>query len=206
MSFQPTPVPSATPASQESNPLSPTGNPLSPTGTPAASGPPNTAVKTEGNSPTLSKTTACLPIVYGSVAFYLGKEADEFQTHRWTLYIRGPNHEDLSVAISKVVFQLHASFSQPIRELTSPPFEVTECGWGEFEAQIRIVWKDPDEKPTVVRYLVSKTQFLKVGYDCENVGQSIGMPQSDRWERWFPGFELQSFSFSHFCCIFICYK
>jgi YEATS domain-containing protein 4 len=49
-----------------------------------------------------------------------------------------------------VAFQLHASFAQPIRELTQPPFEVTERGWGEFEAQIKIVWKDPTEKPTLV--------------------------------------------------------
>jgi transcription initiation factor IIF auxiliary subunit len=27
-----------------------------------------------------------------------------------------------------------------------PPFEVTEMGWGEFEAGIRIFFKDPDEK------------------------------------------------------------
>ena len=111
--------------------------------------------KDEGTSshspPRLQKTTACLPIVYGSVAFYLGKKADEFQTHEWTLYVRGPNQEDLSAVISKVVFQLHASFAQPIRELANPPFEVTERGWGEFEAQIRILWKDPSEKPTVVR-------------------------------------------------------
>lgn len=107
-----------------------------------------------GNSNRLSNTTACLPIVYGSIAFYLGKKADEFQTHQWTLYVRGPNQEDLSVVISKVVFQLHASFAQPMRELTTPPFEVTERGWGEFEAQIRIIWKDPDEKPTVVRFLL----------------------------------------------------
>jgi YEATS domain-containing protein 4 len=98
----------------------------------------------------LSKTTAYLPFVYGSIAFYLGKKADEFQTHAWTLFVRGPNQEDLSVVISKVVFQLHASFAKPIRELTQPPFEVTERGWGEFEAQIRIIWKDPEEKPTVV--------------------------------------------------------
>jgi YEATS domain-containing protein 4 len=103
------------------------------------------------NSTRLSQTTACLPIVYGSIAVYLGKKADEFQTHEWTLFVRGPNHEDISPAISKVVFQLHASFAQQVRELTQPPFEVTERGWGEFEAQIRIVWKDPTEKPTVVR-------------------------------------------------------
>jgi YEATS domain-containing protein 4 len=98
----------------------------------------------------LEKTTACLPIVYGSVAFYLGKKADDFQTHQWTLYLRGPNNEDLSLVISKVIFQLHASFAQPTRELTAPPFEVSERGWGEFEAQIRIIWKDPLEKPTLV--------------------------------------------------------
>jgi YEATS domain-containing protein 4 len=100
----------------------------------------------------LEKTTACLPFVYGSVAFYLGKKADDFQTHQWTLYVRGPNNEDLSLVISKVIFQLHPSFAQPIRELTAPPFEVTERGWGEFEAQIRIIWKDPFEKATVVCY------------------------------------------------------
>jgi YEATS domain-containing protein 4 len=70
----------------------------------------------------LEKTTACLPIVYGSVAFYLGKKAGEYQTHQWTLYLRGPNgDEDLSPVIAKVVFQLHASFAQPTRELTEPP-------------------------------------------------------------------------------------
>jgi YEATS domain-containing protein 4 len=99
----------------------------------------------------LEKTTACLPIVYGSVAFFLGKKADEFKTHQWTLYVRGPNNEDLSGIIDKVVFQLHASFAEPMREILQPPFEVTECGWGEFEAQIRIVWaKEAREKDIVV--------------------------------------------------------
>mmetsp|Transcript_26054 Transcript_26054/g.38522 ORF Transcript_26054/g.38522 Transcript_26054/m.38522 type:complete len:291 (+) Transcript_26054:232-1104(+) len=100
----------------------------------------------------MKDTTICLPFVYGSVAFFLGKKADEYHTHKWTLYIRGPNHEDLSLCIEKVVFQLHPSFTQPVRELTEPPFEVTERGWGEFEAQIRIVWKDPKEKATIVNH------------------------------------------------------
>ena len=118
----------------------------------AATGDSNSASDTISNSKRLAKTTACLPIAYGSVAFYLGKKADEYKTHQWTLYVRGPNSEDLSGVISKVVFQLHASFAQPIREILSPPFEVTERGWGEFEAQIRIIWKDPSEKATLVRF------------------------------------------------------
>jgi len=80
----------------------------------------------------------------------LGKKADEFHTHKWTLYLRGANNEDLSGVINKVVFHLHPSFAQPVRELTDPPFEVTERGWGEFEAQIRIIWRDPQEKAIVV--------------------------------------------------------
>lgn len=113
------------------------------------------------NEKRLAKTTAFLPIAYGSVAFYLGKKADEYQTHEWTLFLRGPNNEDLSGVISKVVFQLHASFAQPMREIETPPFSVTEKGWGEFEAQIKIFWKDLSEKPTMVRaYLRSFVVLL----------------------------------------------
>jgi YEATS domain-containing protein 4 len=102
----------------------------------------------------LENTTTCLPIAYGSVAFYLGSKADEYHTHRWTLYVRSPDQTfDLGLAISKVVFQLHPSFPQPTRELVEPPFEVTETGWGEFEASIRIVWRDDaDERSTILTH------------------------------------------------------
>ena len=60
---------------------------------------------------------------------------------------------DLSVAISKVVFQLHPSFAQPTRELTEPPFEITEKGWGEFEASIRIYWaENSEERSTMISH------------------------------------------------------
>jgi YEATS domain-containing protein 4 len=83
----------------------------------------------------------------GSIAFYLGKKAQEYQTHRWTLYIRGPQDEDLSAFISKVSFTLHPSFAQPIRIVEKRPFQISESGWGEFEAGIRIYFKDPTEEP-----------------------------------------------------------
>lgn len=102
----------------------------------------------------LSNTTTCLPIAYGSIAFYLGPKADEYRTHKWTLYVRSPDPTyDISAAISKVIFQLHPSFPQPTRELSEPPYEVTETGWGEFEASIRIVWKeDAEERSTIVTH------------------------------------------------------
>jgi len=52
-----------------------------------------------------------------------------------------------------VVFQLHPSFAQPTRELNEPPFEVTETGWGEFEASIRIIWNDvAGERSTILTH------------------------------------------------------
>lgn len=105
------------------------------------------------NESRLTNTTICVPIVYGSIAFALPK-VQEYHTHQWTLYIRSPQSEDLSRGIAKVVFHLHPSFPQPVRELTAPPFEVTEKGWGEFEASIRIVWRDVGEKATVLTHLI----------------------------------------------------
>ncbi|KAI5438780.1 transcription initiation factor TFIID subunit 14b isoform X1 [Lathyrus oleraceus] len=80
----------------------------------------------------------CVPIVYGTVAFYLGRKASEAQSHRWTVYVRGASNEDLSAVVKRVVFQLHPSFNNPTRVVESPPFEVTECGWGEFEIAITL--------------------------------------------------------------------
>ena len=78
-------------------------------------------------------TELVVPICYGTCAYYLGKKADEYHSHKWTVYLREPEHGDLSHVISKVVFNLHPSFKEPVRTLEKPPYEVTETGWGEFE-------------------------------------------------------------------------
>lgn len=51
----------------------------------------------------------------GSMAIHLGKKAEEFKTHQWVLYIRGPQDEDLSTFVEKVSFTLHPSFANPVR-------------------------------------------------------------------------------------------
>mmetsp|Transcript_2947 Transcript_2947/g.10002 ORF Transcript_2947/g.10002 Transcript_2947/m.10002 type:complete len:208 (+) Transcript_2947:76-699(+) len=86
----------------------------------------------------LKDTELVVPICFGTVAWWLGKKADEYHSHRWTVYARGPNNEDLSHIISKVSFQLHPSFAVPVRHLEKAPYEVTEIGWGEFEIGITI--------------------------------------------------------------------
>lgn len=42
------------------------------------------------------------------------------------------------MVVKRVVFQLHPSFNNPMRVIESPPFELTECGWGEFEIAISL--------------------------------------------------------------------
>ncbi|KAH7692537.1 YEATS protein [Dioscorea alata] len=78
------------------------------------------------------------PIVYGTISFWLGKKASEYQSHKWTVYVRGATNEDLSVIIKRAVFQLHPSFNNPTRVVESAPFEVSESGWGEFEIAISL--------------------------------------------------------------------
>lgn len=102
----------------------------------------------------VKNTTVACPIIYGSLAYWLGKKAEDTATHRWTLFIRGPNDEDLSSFVSQVAFTLHPSFAEPIRVITKPPFEVCETGWGEFEAGIRIFFHDTDEQPIDLLHMI----------------------------------------------------
>uniref|UniRef100_A0A7C9CMZ9 YEATS domain-containing protein n=1 Tax=Opuntia streptacantha TaxID=393608 RepID=A0A7C9CMZ9_OPUST len=89
-----------------------------------------------------------VPIVYGNVAFWLGKKASEYQSHKWTVYVRGATNEDLGVVIKRAVFQLHSSFNNPTRVVESPPFELSEAGWGEFEIVITLYFhSDVCDKP-----------------------------------------------------------
>ncbi|XP_020538788.1 transcription initiation factor TFIID subunit 14b isoform X2 [Jatropha curcas] len=89
-----------------------------------------------------------IPIVYGNISFWLGKKANEYQSHKWTVYVRGATNEDLGVVIKRAVFQLHSSFNNPIRVVESPPFELSEAGWGEFEIAITLYFhSDVCDKP-----------------------------------------------------------
>ncbi|KAI3451459.1 hypothetical protein Pfo_008124 [Paulownia fortunei] len=86
----------------------------------------------------LKDVEICVPIVYGTIAFWLGRKATETQSHKWTVYVRGATNEDLGAVIKRAVFQLHPSFNNPVRVVESPPFELSECGWGEFEIAISL--------------------------------------------------------------------
>ncbi|KAM7250425.1 hypothetical protein ACFE04_022308 [Oxalis oulophora] len=92
----------------------------------------------------LKNVEISVPIVYGSVAFHLDRNAtdvpddDESVSHKWTVYVRGATNADLGAIISRVVFQLHPSFNNPTRVVQLPPFELSAIGWGEFQLGITI--------------------------------------------------------------------
>eukprot|EP00823_Brevimastigomonas_motovehiculus_P003087 TRINITY_DN1841_c0_g3_i1.p1 TRINITY_DN1841_c0_g3~~TRINITY_DN1841_c0_g3_i1.p1 ORF type:complete len:242 (+),score=64.12 TRINITY_DN1841_c0_g3_i1:234-959(+) len=93
------------------------------------------------------------PFVYGTVAFYLGKHAEEEKTHRWTIYVRGLENENLNYYVRKVVFTLHQSFVDPVRAIEAPPYELSEVGWGEFTIKIEIFFHDLKEPQSVYHHL-----------------------------------------------------
>ena len=62
--------------------------------------------------------------------------------------MKGVNDEDISYWLKKVQFKLHETYPQSVRTIESPPFEVTETGWGEFEIQIKLYFvSESTEKP-----------------------------------------------------------
>ncbi|CAL0329276.1 unnamed protein product [Lupinus luteus] len=112
-----------------------------------------------------------IPIVYGNIAFWLGKKASEYHSHKWTVYVRGSTNEELGQFIKRAVFQLHSSFNNPTRVVNSPPFELSESGWGEFEIAITIYFhSDICDKP------LNLYHHLKLYPEDENSSMSTKKP------------------------------
>ncbi|KAL8732079.1 MAG: hypothetical protein Q9166_003033 [cf. Caloplaca sp. 2 TL-2023] len=94
------------------------------------------------------------PFIFGSIAKPIDDASkpatmNADHTHRWTIYVRPcPPHPDLSYFIKKVSFKLHETYTNALRTVEAPPFEVTETGWGEFEVQIKLYFvPEANEKP-----------------------------------------------------------
>lgn len=83
------------------------------------------------------------------MAKFFGKNEDG-HTHRWTVYLRSCENDDMSGYIKKVQFKLHDSYTHPVRVVSTPPFDITETGWGEFEISIKVFFYCPNEKPVCI--------------------------------------------------------
>jgi YEATS domain-containing protein 4 len=93
------------------------------------------------------------PFLYGTEAIPFDpanrpKDAPADHTHRWKVFVRGINNEDISYWLRKVQFKLHDTYANSVRMIESPPFEVEETGWGEFEIAIKFYFvPESTEKP-----------------------------------------------------------
>jgi YEATS domain-containing protein 4 len=108
-------------------------------------------------------------IVYGSIAFWLGKKSEENLTHKWCVYVRGNNNEDISYFVKEVIFTLHSTFENNVRTITKWPYELYASGWGEFDIKINIILKDEAIKP------IEFVHFLKL-YPPANQTPTIKKP------------------------------
>jgi len=86
-------------------------------------------------------------IIIGSEAWQLPpsghpdrpKGVPEDHTKRWTVYVRQPEGDPaLTTWLNKVQFKIFNTYENPLRTCESPPFEVTETGWGGFSIDIRL--------------------------------------------------------------------
>ncbi|KNC53320.1 YEATS domain-containing protein 4 [Thecamonas trahens ATCC 50062] len=91
--------------------------------------------------------------VYGTVAVWLGDEVTSEFTHRWCAFVRGVG-SDMAAYVRKVEFHLHPSFPEPVRTVTSYPFQIEERGWGEFEIIIKVYFRDVSLKPVEMYHML----------------------------------------------------
>lgn len=91
-----------------------------------------------------AQAAPCVAIGYGSIAFHLPKPARGFaqgeNTHKWSVFVRGADNQDITYAVSKVVFTLHHSFAQPVRGETGTQQAVA------FRADLQLPAAPPAQK------------------------------------------------------------
>lgn len=128
----------------------------------------NTNITNQDNK-NLNNEIISKSIVYGSIAFWLGKKSEQNLTHKWCVYVRGINNEDLSYFIKEVVFTLHSTFENNVRTFKKWPYELYSSGWGEFDIKITIHFIDETIKP------IDFVHFLKL-YPPANQAPSTKKP------------------------------
>lgn len=74
-----------------------------------------------------------------------GNVVDGSQVFRWCVAFQASAEGvELAKYVDRIILQLHESFEVPTRILKEPPFEVREKGWGEFDIDVTVHFKDPN--------------------------------------------------------------
>ena len=125
---------------------------------PMSTTPLTNAANSSSTAKRMNNVTVSKPIIVGSYSFQkvseTGASSSAAQAFRWTILVRSGDteDEDISEYIRRVEFNLHSTFAQPRRVVETPPFQVEEQGWGEFEIVIRVFFQDTNERPLEMKH------------------------------------------------------
>ena len=81
-------------------------------------------------------------------------DRNDQNVHKWTLFVRMDDNENIREYIESVEVKLHPTFKPSRLLMKDPPFELTRYGWGYFTIGIKITFKDYLNKPP---YITSHT-------------------------------------------------
>eukprot|EP00792_Barthelona_sp_PAP020_P004887 TRINITY_DN2397_c0_g1_i1.p1 TRINITY_DN2397_c0_g1~~TRINITY_DN2397_c0_g1_i1.p1 ORF type:complete len:228 (-),score=61.14 TRINITY_DN2397_c0_g1_i1:602-1237(-) len=105
----------------------------------------------------MDDVTVLKKIVYGNYARFLTEEelknAPQDHVYYWRVFVRGYNDEDISKWVQKISFVLHESFDPQVRSCLTPPYEISETGFGTFPILIQLDLKDTPKTLEFVTYL-----------------------------------------------------
>ncbi|KAJ3031312.1 UNVERIFIED_CONTAM: YEATS domain-containing protein 2 [Siphonaria sp. JEL0065] len=78
------------------------------------------------------------------------------------VYVQGPpTNPDITPFISRVRFHLHPDYRpNDVIDVSTPPFQVTRYGWGEFPIRVRLFFVDPRNKTMDLMYSIKLDRFL----------------------------------------------
>ncbi|KAI9346527.1 yeats family-domain-containing protein [Obelidium mucronatum] len=97
-------------------------------------------------------------IVVGNVSRYIPEEKRKLPKfeYKWMIYVQGPpTNPDVTPFISRVRFHLHPDYRpNDVIDVSSPPFQVTRYGWGEFPVRVRLFFVDPRNKTMDLMYSI----------------------------------------------------
>ena len=114
----------------------------------------------------VKNTRVSRPFIIGSQAWNLTSQnhpdpIPDGHTKGWRVYVRalgeeesggGGNGPDLKTWLKKVQFKLHHTYADASRTVETPPFEVTETGYGEFEVELRLYFDSSSGEKAQYRF------------------------------------------------------
>ncbi|XP_055309470.1 YEATS domain-containing protein 2 [Sitodiplosis mosellana] len=91
-------------------------------------------------------------LVVGNISKYIGDEEADLATkvtHKWLIYVLTKNSVPVEQIVSRARFFLHDSYKpNDIVDVSSPPFQISKRGWGEFPVRVQLYFHAPlNQKP-----------------------------------------------------------